>query len=67
LFEVGRQYKFEIISNSQSIFYTGTILLIDNVHIKIQTIKNEVVFLKIENIVQSMELPDSKLGRSLIE
>lgn len=58
MIEVGKAYKFEIVSKDISIFYTGTVLDFDKKLIKVKTFRNEVVGFGIDKIVQFKQIGD---------
>ncbi len=53
MYSIEKTYKFEI---EGKIFYTGRVLEEDSLSIKIETIRNEILILNKQNIVQSREL-----------
>ncbi len=53
---IRKKYKFEIENYSQLITYTGIVLEESESHVKIKTIRDEIVILNIEQIRRSTEL-----------
>lgn len=56
MYRIGNKYKFQLISNGNSIFYTGTVKEFGNGMIRIETIRNEEIILSVDKIVQSIRL-----------
>lgn len=53
MYSIGKKYKFEILNK---IFYTGEVVGEDNISIKIKTIRNEIIILNKDKIIQSKEM-----------
>ena len=64
MFEKNIKYKFEVKTNSQSIFYTGEAIDEDETFVKVKTIMSETVMLNKKEIIRSMQVKEQDRGNS---